>query len=118
MSTWKLESYLDDHEIPYCLKAIYKTETRWETTRQVWQITGYEPYTRVCAIRPKKNGAKKTETKYEVVTDWRAIHDYVTVPLAEPRKHMYRTLLGYRLTWWSDKDIGIDYVLNRCLMQP
>lgn len=25
------------------------------------------------------------------------------------------TLLGYTLTWWSDKDIGIDYVVRRCV---
>jgi hypothetical protein len=40
------------------------------------------------------------------------VYGYITAPYDEPRKHTYRHTLGWRLVWWSDKDIGIDYILR------
>lgn len=112
VNTWELEEWFNDHDIPFRLEKVHEFETRVETHQRVYKSIGWEPYTYVQEIRPRKNGAKKTLTRYETKTSWRSVYGWVTVKLARPRETRWATLKGYRLTWWSNKDIGIDYILQ------
>ena len=47
--------------------------------------------------------------KYEYMLVW----DYTWVPNGKYEDRKHTRLIGYKLIWWSDKDIGIDYILNR-----
>jgi len=40
---------------------------------------------------------------------------YRKIPLDKPiiRWYNYSVTYDYRLVWWSDKDIGIDYILDK-----
>jgi len=113
VNIWDLEEYFDDHNIPCRIEKVEKIERRVQTHQKVWRCVGYEPYTYQRIVRPRKNGAKKTLTRYETHTSWRGVYDWVTIKLERPRETRWSTLLGYRVTWWSDKDIGIDYILQR-----
>jgi hypothetical protein len=113
VNTWELEEYLNDKGIPFRLEKVEQCECRTQSTQRVYRCVGHEPYTYVRAIRPRKNGAKKVETRYETVTSYRSTYDWVTVKLAKPRTTRWSTLLGYRLTWWSDKDVGMERIIQR-----
>lgn len=112
VNTWELEQWFDEHDIPCRIEKVEKIERRTQTHQRVHTLVGYEPYTYVRRIRPRKNGAKKVITRYETVTGWRPVYGWKTKKLEKPRETRWSTLLGYRLTWWSDKNIGIDHVLN------
>jgi hypothetical protein len=110
---WDLEEYLKNHDIPCHVRKIEQIEVRVQTHHERYVITGWEPYTKVCAVRPKKNGARKTETQYVTETGWRTVYGWRKVKLKEPREWRTSTLIGYEVTWWSDKDIGMDYILQQ-----
>ena len=40
------------------------------------------------------------------------IYGYVNTKLAQPYESRWTTLLGYNVTWWSDKDIGMEFILQ------
>lgn len=41
-----------------------------------------------------------------------SVQDGDWVLTGKQKKHKIRETIGYTLTWWSDKDIGIDRILN------
>ena len=114
MHTWDLEDWFDNHDISHCIKMVWSSEVIVTTHEQVYKMVGWEPYTYLKTVRPRGVGAKKTETIYEVHTSWRGVYKWVDVKLARPRERRWSKLIGYTLTWWSNKDIGIDRVLARC----
>ena len=110
---WDLEEHMNNHDIPCHVRKVEKIEVRVQTHTERYCITGWEPYTIVRTVRPKKNGARKTKTEYVIETHWRNVYGWRKVKLEEPRKWRTHTLLGYEVTWWSDKDIGMEYILKR-----
>lgn len=110
---WHLEEYFKDNDIPYCLNRLYETEVSVKTG--YWDnfaTIGYEEYTYIRKIRPyNPKSKKKFKTKYEIVIDIRPIFGRVWVEYDDPHEVYYRHDKGYNLTWWSNKDIGIDYIL-------
>jgi hypothetical protein len=113
VNTWELAEWFDNHDIPYRLEKVEKIEKRIETHQRVYKRTGWRPYTTVQAVRPRNNGAKKTQTQYVTRTSWEGVYNWVRVKLAKPRIARWSTLVGYNLTWWSDKDIGIDHIIEQ-----
>ncbi len=112
VNTWNLEEWFNNHDIPCRVEKVQEIEVRVQTHQRVYKCTGWEPYTYVRRTRTT-DGAKKSETLYETKTSWRGVYSWVKVRLAKPRETYWSKLTGYRVTWWSDKDIGIDYVIQQ-----
>ena len=91
---WKLEEYFQGHDIPYCVDTLYKTER----TLHYY----YRDYRQVKSV-PMLLG----KTIY-----WKPIYKYVIVPYDEPKTYKISTVIGYKITWWSHKDIGVEYILG------
>jgi len=113
INIWELEQWFNNHDIPCCVEKVEKIETRIETHRREYRAIGWESYTYVRPVRPRKKGAKKTLTRYETKTSWRNVCGWVKIKLPKPRVSHWSTLIGYNVTWWSGKDIGIERVLQR-----
>jgi hypothetical protein len=98
---WNLEEYFKQHDIPYCLEKIREgyTYTR-ELTEQV---------------------PDKIEAAYSwVYKDGRMVPrhpigyywTYKTVKTGCFETYHGSTVVGYQLTWWTNKDIGVQYILD------
>ena len=113
VNIWELEEYLNNHEIPFRVEKVEKVDVREDTHQRVYKCTGWEPYTVTYNNRPwPRMGNKKVKTIVCTETRWRGIYSWVWVKLAQPRVGRWYTLVGYNITWWSDKDIGIDRILQ------
>jgi hypothetical protein len=109
---WDLEEYFKDHGIPYRIRRLYEVEVKTVTHQRVWTHLGtghWVEYQR--KVRPKKS-KKKTLTTYETVRYWKEDWGWVWKDLPKPRECRYQIDKGYEVTWWSDKDIGIEYILG------
>ena len=105
---WHLSKYLRDNNIPFRLVPKYKTvvlksiiRTKRVKDRQVPVYTWHF------------SNEHKFEISHQIGFKW----EYIDVPLDKPYVKRYKqtTLIGHTLIWWSDKDIGIDYILRRLL---
>jgi len=118
VDTWKLKEWFNNHDIPFHLEEVTETRVRVRTHQRVRKVIGWEPYTRTWANRPYDSGAKKIKTHHVSEIEWRAVYGWVTVKLAKPRIRRWSKRMGYNATWWSDKDIGVDHILSRCVVAP
>lgn len=85
--TWRLEEYLRDMDIPYRLEENYDHKmVRWFHYKKTVKPGHLREY------------------------PW-DIHKWEKVYTDEYRRVCY--LAGYTLTWWSDKNIGIDFILRK-----
>jgi hypothetical protein len=94
---WDVQEWFDDHDIPCRIERINETWTQTQTHR--WKRIETGPYPYIDA-----KGIKRYRYHYE----------HVRVRLTKPITYQCSRTIGWRLTWWSDKDIGIEYVLKRC----
>lgn len=102
---WDLTHYFDDHDIPYRLEYVNKSY-QYKHYKKKRVSIGCGPVW--IPTRTKKDGKVIHGIKlshytqlYEWVDDgweWRTA----------------TKIVAYKLTWWYDKDIGIDYILDRC----
>lgn len=115
LNTWQLEEYFSRCGVPFRIEKIEKIEIRVKTHQRDYRVVKWEPYTYVRVVRPYKNGAKKTKTQYVTKNHYHYIYKWVNVKLAKPRVIHWTTLVGYKIIWWSDKDIGINYILKGCV---
>lgn len=115
---WELEEYFKDHDIPHRVTRRYRRETHvthghWvggidysaKPTKHVWRTT-----------KPRlKNGPNKQEVEYvEHVSysyPWNPRLKWIQYD--RPRISYTQHRLGYEIVWWSNKDIGIEYILKR-----
>lgn len=102
---WDLSCYFIEHDIPYRIESVCESRTKkfkkWKRVskgtypvyrRQFWRQDGKLMWVDKISYWTEK---------YEWVHDgweWKPVVDIV----------------AYRVTWWSDKDIGIDYILKQC----
>jgi hypothetical protein len=93
---WELNEWFDDHDIPYRWETFRKAEYR--TIKGYWRnVFDYTiPY-----------------VDHRGINRLRCIYKRVFVPYKKPRRDKYSKITGYRLTWWSDKDIGIEQLMTR-----
>lgn len=98
-SGWKFEEYCREHDIPCAVKNYAHLESSWEY-QKTWEIICYRP-TIGCTIN---------NIKYP---NLHPIYGYVyhyDLPLV---KRVWSVYDKTELIWWSDKDIGIERILNR-----
>lgn len=93
---WDLREWLDDHDIPY----------RWETVKKKFVRYRLGQYKRV-------EIGSYLYVDHKGITRRRSYYENRWVPYDQPKKVTYSQTIGYKLTWWSNKDIGMDYLLNR-----
>lgn len=85
---WELEDYFLEHDIPYQIKD--KKRSRIET-------------------RTKKLMPVRTKAYWEIYHCGWTPYEWVE---CAPYHVTIIEHLGYYISWWSDKDIGIDYILR------
>lgn len=105
--TWFLKQELDALKIRHKIERVYRNEYYevpvYEDVciGQVWSIVGHK--------YEKNHETKKSEMKYV----WGYKPKYERVKTDKTKKVKRRIELGFRLIWWSDKDIGLDYILRK-----
>jgi hypothetical protein len=103
---WDLSEYFKKHNIPYRIERV--CESRMRKFRKTKRVSkGIGPVYKIQHYRDEEGQLKWVDVfshfteKYEWVNDgyeWKSVIDVV----------------AYRIIWWSDKDIGIDYILKQC----
>lgn len=104
LSDWRLQDYLEKYDIPYRLEPIRENfqKSSWVTTkREKWYL------------KPRFCYSWNPDKRHQIGFDW----VYRDVPLDKPYKvvYTYSRQIGTKIVWWSDKDIGIDYILNQVI---
>lgn len=100
---WELEKYCKAHDIPYRVE-----EKKRSYTRKRWFRTKRVPWYETPVYRTVyKDGVRTQIRTGRYTTVYREVD-------CEPYYTTYRCreLLGYTFIWWSDKDIGIQYILK------
>lgn len=111
---WNLERYLKKHDIPFRVEEIRHVERRKRVTKtkrvKDYQVPVY------CYGYEWREGADGNKNLFRVVKhqigyQWK----YREIPLDKPVVTYYNVSVrdGWKLIWWSDKDIGIEYILKR-----
>ncbi len=113
LSSWKLEEWFKNHDIPHRLQPIMKVEFVLQTHRMKYVEVGTRQKT-VVHKKPKSKKKNKEITQYESRTYSVPVYRYKPIRLEEPVKRKRRFLTGYMLTWWSDKKIDVDKILGQC----
>ena len=111
---WALEEYLKDHNIPYRIEDIKESRRRKyvvRTKREKWYERPVYTYNWRWFTLPSGKKMFNRERGHQIGWEW----VYRDVPLDKPiiRWYNYKTVVATRLVWWSDKNIGIKYILNR-----
>lgn len=111
---WTLERYLKGKDIPFCIEEIRHTERRKRVIRtervKDYQIPNYV-YDWKWLERPDGTKYFGRVVKHISGYSWK----YKEITLDKPIIKYYNVSVsdGFRVIWWSDKDIGIDYILKR-----
>ena len=109
---WVLTKYLEDHKIPFVIEDVREVCSQREVPIRQRVHIGDEP-------------AYRTQREWVINEQGERVRKYTRKPLAynikvyEWRTVGYRTktyyrTTGFNLTWWSNKDIGINYILAQC----
>tara|TARA_R110000803_G_scaffold1731_3_gene5604 strand:+ start:476 stop:964 length:489 start_codon:yes stop_codon:yes gene_type:complete len=100
MPEYEFEKYCKANDIPYDIEEVYKRVpvTEYETKRTTIVSFG-------------DNYSKYFWSEYRYHSLWGGSNDRWE-ETGETRIAHYIRLVGYKLTWWSNKDIGINHVLN------
>ena len=95
---WQLEGYFKDHNIPYRLKCVYNSYTR-----------SYRPFKWVCQPSTKIPNISPVDGRQRGFIDKGA---HIKVYSDEVKTYKVKDHLGWNLTWWSNKNIGIEKMLT------
>lgn len=97
---WDFEKYCFKHDIPYRLEEKTTTEKcSYKETKSV--AVRYVP-----AYTYASNPIRQHQVGYKWI--------YKTVETGRIITYNRKKVLGCTITWWSDKDIGIEYILKEC----
>ena len=102
---WSVEEYFRDHDIPYKVEKVtqhytYKAEIRSKRVKRLVPNYVYK-----LVWKDKKLVREiQHQSGYIEEYEWVIIGYQDTIGMR---------LIGYDLVWWSDKDIGIDFILKR-----
>ena len=101
---WNLENYFKDHNIPYKIEEIKRGYTK------IWYQTEESIF-----LTYKERKYKYTKRNGKVIEYFYTVPVYETVKLDPPIPHIrhYSKVVGYKVTWWSNKDIGIDRIIGK-----
>ena len=109
---WVLMKYLEAHKIPYVMEDVKEVNSQCQVPIRKRIFVGEEP-----AYRQQREWIINKEG--ERVREWTRKPLGYNIKIYEWRTVGYRTRTYYRtkgfnLTWWSNKDIGINYILAQC----
>lgn len=111
---YAIKEYLTEHNIPFRIEDICERQRRKQVFRTK-RVKDYQVANWVYRWHWVKNDeGKKTlerHKSHQAGYSWR----YKEITLDKPNVRYYNVSIrvAYNLTWWSDKDIGMDYILNR-----
>jgi hypothetical protein len=111
---WSIKQYLTEHNIPFKIEDICERQKRKQIIRTE-RVKDYLSADYVYRWQWDKDAnGKKTLMRYrshQCGFSWK----YKEVTLDKPKVRYYNVSIrvAYNLTWWSDKDIGMDFILNR-----
>jgi len=98
---WDVMEWFDDHDIPFRLEKISEHYTVTFTGRWQKVFDYYKPYVDEKGISRMRVSCKNEWVEYD-----------------KPKIVNRSRTVGWILTWWSNKNIGIDYVLQSCRWHP
>ena len=121
---WDLEKYLKDHNIPNNVEHLYRYDVEfrygyWKCSppAQWWLPENDKEEIRFRKLPRDPNGPNKQKTRYEPYRHypyiWERRNVKVWMPYDEPFEYRTKVHLGYRVTWWSNKDVGMEHILRR-----
>jgi len=84
---WAFKNYCDDHHIPYGVEEVVTKELR---TRN---FIKYIPV-------------------YDDLTNKSIVH-WMRIEIGEIQEYWIKKVIGVKLIWWHDKDIGLERILDR-----
>ena len=96
---WNIEQYLKEHDIPYRLEPISETFTH--TYRIFKRVKDYEV--------PVYTFATDKRNRHQIGFRW----VYKIKPTEKFQTCNRSITVAYKLVWWSDKDIGLEYILRK-----
>ncbi len=107
---YTLRDYFVKHDIPY----------RIDEIKEQYTYKSYPSKSVLRFVRPRyqlkyswvtgADGERSIQRVQGHQIGWETIYDFV--PTGEIKIVKASKTVGYRITWWSDKDIGIDYILS------
>ena len=102
---WVLPEYFDKHDIPYRIEPIYQSYM-CKIPIQKKIIIGKIPKYVIKYIWEGKKlvNKQKHQIGYKDIVEWKTV--------GYKEKQVYY-VTAYRITWWSDKDIGLEYILSK-----
>lgn len=101
--------YCKAHDIPCEVRELRHNESRWEYKR-TWQFIGYETSKQLKRI---VTGEYKKKAEWVWIPYQKPVYDWVYDYDAPLVKKTWTVSDGTELIWWSDKDIGIEYILKK-----
>lgn len=108
---WEVQRWFDSQDIPYRVEDIRKSHTRMRYYERRWVFIRNEP--RIDWYKVREGHGKSLVIRWESKYSIRPIYGYREFKLSQPEVVKWTTVEGVKLTWWSDKDIGIQRVLNQ-----
>ena len=107
---WEIEEYFEAQNIPFSLDSI--KESGYNNTRAYKRVV-------VKTIPTYRYEWKLIDGKYQQVAKHQmgyvAIYDWMPCGYTTYR---YSRVIGFKLIWWSDKDIGLEYLLSNNTGHP
>lgn len=110
VSIWKLEEYFREHNIPYhteCIRKPYKTQKK---PVKKYFVVGQKPLYHYKYTVTKDENGKRIYTKVKKLLCYTNVYDYEFVGY---KNVTYYHTLGYEFSWWSNKDVGIEFILSK-----
>lgn len=111
-SSWRFEEYCREHNITYEVRRLHRLEYYWQYYSHTWECVGEE-----WAKKLKRTVQIGDNKKKKVLwtTEWYRRPKYASVErlLDKPIRRCRSITTGYELIWWSNKDIGMEYILRR-----
>ena len=102
---WDLEEYFKAHKVPYRIEKLYVVALRHKTEYSKYVFTG-KYKSKTIYNKDKRTGNMVPRVIQE------PIYEYIKYKYDQPKVYKYRKSNGAKVTWWSHKDIGIQYFLK------
>jgi hypothetical protein len=110
-TTYRLREYFDNHDIPYRIEDIKEQYTYTHYPTKAVEASRRPNYQLKYSWVTNKDGTRTLQAVQGRQIGWKI--DYVLVPTGEVKILKASSTVGYKIVWWSDKDIGMEYILSR-----
>jgi hypothetical protein len=101
---WILQEYFEKHNIPYKIESVNESYMRKFPIRKKIIVAQVPKYVIKYIWQGRKLiAAQQHQVGYKDIVEWKTV-GYTYKPV--------NYVIGYKVTWWSDKDIGIEYIMK------